>query len=148
MAAKDSANLLGPWLGWSVAFALGVGASMLVDTYRAKNSPTGTSVTSATHWSLVRRYLDQLKEEIASPDAHPGPWEPPYALEPSLTALAAHHELDEVDLIFPNVPYRDDGVMKFVMKSLPCDDDVIYWTGNSTYAGFSPTGAPPLHLRI
>jgi len=107
----------------------------------SRNSPSW-------HWKQIERYNayirdpNNLKEDQSSSYIDDVP-----DIMPSLYALHKAGEITHLDLVFPNVPQTRE-VTRYWMAYCEKDADIIYATGNPSYAEFQTSGVQPVHLNI
>ncbi len=72
---------------------------------------------------------------------------PPRDILPDLAALVAVGELDHADLVVPTVPVDRDSTQSWIDFTNK-HSDVVYISGNPSYAEYTPCGIQPIHLNI
>ena len=101
------------------------------------------------HWRELKRYdtfvndaanLEPLGGGFVGFDNPPDP-------DPHLAALVALNELKHADLVLPTVP-ATRAINTYWMTFTNQHDDIVYSSGNPTYAAFTPAGEQPLHLQL
>ena len=100
------------------------------------------------HWRKVEHYKEFLKDPANMQSSSGYSYmTPPYDPIPHLNSLAAAHELEYVDLIFPNVPNKKPA-LDYVLKWADQNEDIVYFEGNVTYQAYPTSGEQPLQLKI
>jgi len=66
---------------------------------------------------------------------------------PNLAALVAAGEWSHADLVLPTVPKSREAA-KHWLAFCAAHKEIVYATGNPSYAAFTPAGTPPLHLNL
>ena len=106
--------------------------------------PSSTPQTVEQHYALIRearRQADHPPEE--------GEWVDP---DPSLAWLSSRGEIEEVDLVLPEVKDTKKAMeylLAWVNKhSLNKHPDVLWMWANPTYTYYNPSGEQPFHFQL
>ena len=103
---------------------------------------------SAWHWKRVHEYREFVKGEIGKEQFggytyHDGQPD----ILPSLHALRKAAEIDEVDLVFPNVPNSKE-VTKYWMTFCNSTEGIIEASANPSYVDFKTIGVQPFRMKV
>jgi hypothetical protein len=105
---------------------------------------------TAYHWRAIEKYNALV--------SNPANWKPegttgfssvtvPNDIEESLAALVGEGELTHLDLVFPRIPKSREAETAW-MKYCQTNKQIVYATGNPSYAGTQTSGVQPLHLNL
>jgi hypothetical protein len=100
------------------------------------------------HWARVHEYQSYLKGEITKEEFRGYKYyggQPD--ILPSLHALHKASELDEVDLIFPNIP-KSKEVNKYWLEFCNSTDGIGDGRANQSYADFKTNGQQPFRMQV
>jgi len=95
------------------------------------------------HWQAVeifRRYIED-------PDVWVDSSQPPYP-EQSLAALVQAGILSHVDIVFPNVPYEQNGLIEDWRRRCSSNTNIVFSFINHCSQEFRASGVQPLHANI
>ncbi len=126
-----------------VAFSTGIA---IYTSLNSSSAPTSI----AEHWKLVEDYKAYVLDSTNyRPDPQTGfsVTTPPTDPMPSLAALVAAGELEDVDLVLPKVPNNRE-TNSYWMQWAEKHKDVLFATGNAQYVDYKPSGDQPLHLQL